>query len=66
MKYTTPTARYHVTEYGNGWAYTVTDQETGDNFSVQDEAAAHVQHETDNFTDEEALGNFMDGLGEQA
>ena len=52
--------------HGNGWAYTITDQETGDSFFVQDEEAAHVQHETDNFTDEEALGNFMDGLGEQA
>ena len=66
MKATTPTARFHVQEHGNGWAYTVTDQETGDNFFVQDEEAAHVQHETDDFTDEEALGNFMDALGEQA
>ena len=65
MKYTTPpTARFHVAEHGNGWAYTITCQETGDSFFVQDEAAAHVQHETDNFTDEEALQNFMDGMGE--
>lgn len=66
MQYTTQKARYHVTEYGNGWAYTVTDQETGDSFSVQDDAAAQLQHESDDFCDEEVLGNYMDGLGEQA
>lgn len=66
MKATTPTARFHVQEYGNGWAYTVTDQETGDSFFVQDDAAAQLQHESDDFTDEEVLGNYMDGLGEQA
>lgn len=66
MKATTPTARFHVQEHGNGWAYTVTDQETGDSFFVQDEDAAQLQHESDDFCDEEVLGNYMDGLGEQA
>ena len=64
MQYTTPKARYHVAEHGNGWAYTVTDQETGDSFFVQDEDAAQLQHESDDFCDEEVLGNYMDGLGE--
>lgn len=62
MQYTTPKARYHVAEHGNGWAYTVTDQETGDSFFVQDEDAAQLQHESDGFCDEEVLGNYMDGL----
>ena len=64
MQYTTPKARFHVAEHGNGWAYTVTDQETGDSFFVQDAAAAQLQHESDGFCDEEVLGNYMDGMGE--
>ena len=66
MKATTPTARFHVQEHGNGWAYTITDQETGDNFFVQDEAADTLEKDSEDFCNEDVLATYMDALGEQA
>jgi len=57
--FTTPTGAYFVESYGNGWAYTITDQETGANIFVQDDSAALVQFETDDFTNEDVLTDYF-------
>lgn len=62
--FTTPTGLFHVESYGNGWAYTVTCQTTGDNFFVQDESAAQLQDESADFTDENVLSEYMAALTE--
>ena len=64
MTYTTQTCKYHVQEHGNGWAYTVTDQTTGENFFVQDEAADTLQAESDDFANEDVLAQYMEAMGE--
>ena len=43
--FTTASGRYIVESYGNGWAYTITDQETGANFFVQDDSAVDISQE---------------------
>ena len=64
MNYATQTFKYHVQEHGNGWAYTVTDQCTGENFFVQDEAAEALQAKSNDFEDEEVLAQYMEAIGE--
>ena len=63
-QFTTITNRYLVTSYGNGWAYSITDQETGEEFFVQDDSAAQLQADTDNFENEHVLADYMDAIGE--
>lgn len=58
----TASGRYFIESYGNGWAYTVTDQETGADFFVQDESAAAVQFQTNNFEDESVLAEYFDAF----
>jgi hypothetical protein len=64
MNYTTQTFKYHVQEHGNGWAYTVTDQSTGENFFVQDEAADDLQAASNDFENEDVLAQYMEAMGE--
>ena len=49
IEFTTPSRRYIVASYGNGWAYNVTDQETGEEFFVQDHDAQQLQEESKHF-----------------
>lgn len=58
--FTTQSGRYLVESYGNGWAYTITDQDTGADFFVQDDSAAAVQFQTNNFEDESVLTEYFD------
>ena len=60
--FTTASRRYLIESYGNGWAYTVTDQETGADFFVQDESASAVQFQTNNFEDETVLAEYFDAF----
>ena len=62
--FTTPTGRFHIISYGNGWAYTVTCQTTGDDFFVQDDSAAQLQEDTADFTDEDVLEEYMAALND--
>ncbi len=62
--FTTTSGRYLVEAYGNGWAYEVTDQKDGANFFVQDESAALVQYETDDFQNEAAIATLFDAFHE--
>ena len=56
----TASGRYCVESYGNGWAYTITDQETGADFFVQDDSAAAVQFQTNDFEDEAVLAEYFE------
>ena len=60
--FSTASGRYLIESYGNGWAYTITDQETGADFFVQDESAAAVQFQTNNFEDESVLAEYFDAF----
>ena len=58
--------KYLIESYGNGWAYEVTCQRTGESFFVQDDAAAQLRQDTNDFDDTSVLDNYMEALGEQA
>ena len=56
--------KYHIEVLGNGWAYSVTEQRTGDNFFVQDHDAVQLQEDTHDFDNTSVLDNYMEALGE--
>jgi hypothetical protein len=60
----TADGKYHIESYGNGWAYSVTCQRTGENFFVQDHDADQLQQDTHNFDNTSVLDNYMEALGE--
>lgn len=62
--FTTSTGRYHVESHGNGWAYSVTDQTTGDNLWFQDDGAAQLQSDCADFTNEDAIAQYFECLCE--
>lgn len=62
MQFTTPKGRYHITEHGNGWAYEITCQKTGDSLYFQDDDAVMIQEESANFTYEPAITYHFDNL----
>jgi len=64
MTFTTPTGRFHVVSHGNGWAYEVTCQTTGESFFVQDDAASQLQEDTADFTNEDLLSEYLAAIGE--
>lgn len=62
MQFTTESGRYHITSHGNGWAYEVTDNETGDSLWFQDDDAAQLQSDTSDFECETAIAQYFDCL----
>ena len=64
--FTTEDKKYHIESLGNGWAYSVTCQRTGNNFFVQDHDAEQLQLETDDFACTGALDMYMEALGGEA
>lgn len=62
MQFTTKTGRYHVVSHGNGWAYEVTDQTTGDNLWFQDDDATQLQSDTSDFENEDAISLYFECL----
>jgi hypothetical protein len=66
VTFTTPSGRFLVASHGNGWAYAVTDQDTGHSFWVQDYDAEVLQGETADFTNEDMLHTYMECIGEEA
>jgi hypothetical protein len=64
MQFTTHDNEFHITSHGNGWAYEITDQSTGESLWFQDEDAAIVQTDTADFTDTQALRGYFDVLCE--
>jgi hypothetical protein len=61
---TTPTGKYHITSHGNGWAFEVHCQTTGDSLWFQDQDADFLRDNTDDLTDEEAIGMIFEMLCE--
>lgn len=59
MTFTTESSRYLVKSHGNGWAYEVTDQDSGETILAQDDAATQLQADTDNFENEAALADYF-------
>ena len=55
---------YHVESHGNGWAYSITDQRTGDNLWFQDDDACGIQEATNDFDNPECLEQYFDCLCE--
>ena len=47
--FTTDNGKYTIVSYGNGWAYEVICNTTGDNLWFQDDDAHQLQTETDYF-----------------
>ena len=64
--FVTEDRKYHIESLGNGWAYSVTCQRTGNNFFVQDHDAEQLQKETDDFACTGALDMYMEALGGEA
>ncbi len=62
MQFTTETGKFHITSHGNGWAYEITDQETGDSLWLQDDDAIWIEEQTDKFQNEDALNSIFDNV----
>ncbi len=56
--------RYHITSYGNGWAYEVTCQNTGEILWFQDDSACQLQTDTNDFENEGAITEYFECLCE--
>lgn len=50
---------YHVTSHGNGWAYEITDQSTGESIWIQDSDAEQFQQDTNDFENMESVYNYF-------
>jgi hypothetical protein len=59
----TEDGKYHVESLGNGWAYSITCQRTGNNFFVQDHNAEQLNQECDDFRCTSVLDQYMEALG---
>ncbi len=59
LQFTTPTGRFHVSSYGNGWAYEIVCQTTGDSVWFQDHDADFVQQSTEDFHNEDEIANYF-------
>lgn len=64
MQFGTPTDKYHVTSYGNGWAYEVHCNTTGESLWFQDQDADFLRDNTADLTDEDALDTMFSMLCE--
>lgn len=58
------TEYFHVTSYGNGWAYEVHDNRTGDSFFLQDESATIFHEECEAIGWDEVCQQYMEALSE--
>ena len=64
MQFNTQSGRYSVISHGNGWAYEITDNETGDSLWFQDDSAIQLQADTNNFENEDMLSEYFGNLCE--
>ena len=55
---------YYVKSYGNGWAYEVTDNTTGESLWFQDDSATQLQADTNDFESTDAIRVYFDCLCE--
>lgn len=61
-EFTTPTGQFIVASHGNGWAYEVTCQTTGESIWLQDDDAQRLRTDTDNFNNEAAINTYFECL----
>lgn len=61
-QFVTEDGKYHITEHGNGWAYEITDQNTGDNLWFQDDDACQIQTESQDFENTDAIRQYFECL----
>jgi len=64
MQFNTQSDRYSVISHGNGWAYEIIDNETGDSLWFQDDSAIQLQADTNNFENEDMLSEYFGNLCE--
>ena len=64
ISFNTPDRAYLVTSHGNGWAYEITDQQTGHSLWFQDDDALRLQEETQDFELETVLDQYFECIGE--
>ena len=64
LEFNTHDDRFHVKSHGNGWAYEVTCNTTGDNLWFQDQDADFLRDNTANFDDTDALALMFEMLAE--
>ena len=62
ISFNTPNRLYLVTSHGNGWAYEITDQETGESLWFQDEDAVKLQQDTKDFVLESVIDDYFEAL----
>jgi hypothetical protein len=62
ISFNTPNRRYLITSHGNGWAYEITDQETGDSLWFQDSDAQEIQEKTGDFEHEDVIDQYFECL----
>ena len=60
ISFNTPNKAYLVTSHGNGWAYEITDQETGESLWFQDDDASQLQKETNDFEYEYVIDQYFE------
>jgi hypothetical protein len=59
LQFTTPSGKYSITSHGNGWAYEVHCNTTGDSLWFQDQDADYLRDTTDNLTIEGAIDLYF-------
>jgi len=62
MAFTTADGKYYVISHGNGWAYEVVCQATGESLWVQDDDASQLREDTNDFENTDAIKQMMELL----
>ena len=62
IQFSTLSGRYFVIRHGNGWAYEITDLETGDSLWFQDHDAIEFENATQNLENEYAINTYFECL----
>lgn len=62
IQFVTANGAFHVTSHGNGWAYEIKCQNTGDSLWFQDDNAYEIEYRTNNFRNEDAIRDYFDML----
>lgn len=61
-EFITADGKYAISSYGNGWAYTITCNATGNDLWLQDHDAQQLQTDTNNFENTDVIGQYFECL----
>ena len=61
-EFITETGKYYISSYGNGWAYEITCQTTGDSLWFQDDDADYIKVATSDFNNEAELLAYFENF----